>query len=62
MKDLLSLRFKEQHSAKKVARTLEGLVGSCDSDELAGFGCLAFTQVTWLLVRDYGRDLQPRKM
>lgn len=56
------LRFKVWYSAKKVAKTLEGSSGSCESNELADFGCLGFIQVLWPLVRNYGRDLQPRKM
>lgn len=49
---IASLRFKVQHSAKKVAETLEGLAGSSESNELADFGC----RVMWPLVRNYGRD------
>jgi len=59
---IASLRFKMQHSAKKVAKKFEGLSGGCESNELAGFGCLALVQVEWQLVRNYRQDLQPRNV
>lgn len=59
---IASWRFKVWHSAKKVPKTLDGLSGSCESNDLADSGCLALIWVPWPLGRNCGWDLQPKKM